>query len=167
MVGSVLVKASPVAQSEPCSGVISASFNDSLPRRPIAPDSRQQRRQRLLPHNLGRHDRPCMPSRKLAKAKFFADILLGDCHVCVPPVVWVARSSLSRTSVLSKIATNDSSLLKTLGRWLFLFWYFQPASTDMQDELHSPIGYEPRVSRVQVCGFLALSCLYSSYLEQR
>src|SRR5438874_2631032 len=90
MAGSVLVKAPPVAEPEPCIRVISAYFNDSLPRRPIVPDSRQQRRECLLPHHLGRHDRPCMPSRKLAKAKFFADISLGDCHVCVPPVVWVA-----------------------------------------------------------------------------
>src|SRR2546421_807083 len=148
MAGSELVKASPVAQPDPCIRVISAYFNDSLPRRRIVPDSWQQGRERLLPHNLGRHDRPCMPPRKRAKAEFFADISLSDCHVRVPPVVWVARSSLSPTAVLRKIATSYSSHLKTLGRWLFLFWYFQPASTDMQDELHSPIGYEPKVSRV-------------------
>src|SRR5437588_9979395 len=111
MAGSELMKAPPGAQPEPCIRVISAYFNDSLPRRWIVPDSRQQGRERLLPHNLGRHDRPCMPPRKLAKAEFFADISLGDCHVCVPPVVWVARSSLSRTAVLRKIATSDSSLL--------------------------------------------------------
>src|SRR6266568_3593575 len=126
MAGSELVKAPPVAQPEPCIRVIFAYFNDSLPRHWIVPDSWQQGRERLLPHNLGRHDRPCMPSRKLAKAEFFADILLGDSHVRVPPLVWVARSSLSRTAVLRNIATTDSSLLKTLGGWLFLFWYFQP-----------------------------------------
>src|SRR2546421_5618178 len=137
MAGSELVKAPPVAQPESCIRVISAYFNDSLPRRPIVPDSRQQGRERLLPHKLGCHDRPCMPSRKRAKAEFFADISLGDRHIRVPPLVWVARSSLSRTEVLRKLATNDSSHLKTIAGWLFLFWYFQPASMDMQDDLHS------------------------------
>src|SRR6266568_1821598 len=112
MAGSRRVKAPPVAQPESCIRVIFAYFNDSLPRRRIVPDSRQQGRERLLPHNLCCHDRQCMPPRKRAKAEFFADISLGDCHVRVPPVVWVARSSLSHTSVLRKIATSDSSLLK-------------------------------------------------------
>src|SRR2546423_13794816 len=119
MAGSKRVKAPPVTQPEPCIRVISAYFNDSLPRRWIVPDSWQQGRERLLPHNLGRHDRPCMPSRKLAKAEFFADISLGDCHVRVPPVVWVARSNLSPTAVLRKIATSDSLLFRRWERGFF------------------------------------------------